>query len=124
MESCGILLANAIDMQYCWQTGRSAGSQDHLRKGLGARAGPNRSLGRSGGGVAKVLEGTEAVGSMGEQLEMRRRGPRGNRAETGEEKGISPARGQGVMEGTRRDIEEYLEAHRDKRKQGTSCRRG
>jgi hypothetical protein len=53
MGSCGILLADAVNMQYCWQTCRSAGSQDRLRKGPGAGAGPNRPLGRSGGSAAK-----------------------------------------------------------------------
>jgi hypothetical protein len=60
---------------------------------------------------------------MGERLEMRR-GPRGNGTETGEKKGISPARGRRSTEGTRGDVQEYLEAHRAEGKQGTSCRRG
>jgi hypothetical protein len=42
MGSCGILLANAVNMQYHWQTGRSAGSRDCLREGLGAGARPDR----------------------------------------------------------------------------------
>jgi hypothetical protein len=42
MGSRGILLANAVNMQYRWQTGRSAGSQDRLGEGLGARARPSR----------------------------------------------------------------------------------
>jgi hypothetical protein len=41
MGSCGIPLANAVNMQYRWQTGRSAGSQDHLGEGLGAGARPS-----------------------------------------------------------------------------------
>jgi hypothetical protein len=44
--------------------------------------------------------------------------------ETGEKKGMLPARGQRSTEGTRGDVQEYLEACRAKGKQGTSCRRG
>jgi hypothetical protein len=61
---------------------------------------------------------------MGEHSEMRRRGLRGNREETGEKMEISPARGRGSMEGTGGDVREYLEACRAERKQGTSCRKG
>jgi hypothetical protein len=124
MGSHGILLANAIDMQYCWQASRPAGSRDCLGEGLGAGAGPNRPLGRSGGDAAEVPEGTKAVGSMGECLEVRRRGLRGNRTETGEKTEILLARGQGLTEVTGRDVGEYLEACRAEGKRGTSHRRG
>jgi hypothetical protein len=124
MGSHGILLADAVDMQYCWQTGRSAGSRDCLGKGLGAGAGPNRPLGRSGGDAAEVLEGTEAIGSMGEHSEVRRRGWRGKGTETGERMGVLLAGGRGSTEGTGGDVGEYLEAFRAEGKQGTSHRRG
>jgi hypothetical protein len=55
---------------------------------------------------------------MGECSEMRGRGPRENRTETGEKKEISPARGRGSTEGTGGDVQEYLEARRAEGRQG------
>jgi hypothetical protein len=61
---------------------------------------------------------------MGERLEMRRRGLKGDRVETGEKTEISPARGRGSTEGAGGDVREYLGACRAEGKQGTSHSRG